>query len=368
MKKIRFTTLYPECRNIDLVKDVGQIPYTLAKVNSNIEPTLAGCNIDKNDSNIESIKGLKIDIIRTPFHSFDIAGVIYLFLNAKKIDVLNVYHAGRRAYYFMKIYKCLNKSGKTYLKLDLDFRSCDKYDADKWECDLFKKNISVSDLITVESEAIRDRIQKHSQKKIEILGNGFCKSRFKHNIAQERTNTFITVGRLGTKQKATEVLLDAYAKSSKYHDWNLVLIGSVEEEFKPCIEAFFEENPWLQSRVIFKGEIKDRETLYKEYCKARVFLLPSRWESWGLVTGEALSCGLRVIVSDLVPPMKEMTNNQKFGEIVAADDSEALSTAMIEETKREYNIKEIEDIALYAEQKFSWDRICSSLYPLIKHL
>lgn len=358
---IRFTTLYPRCSNVELVKDVGQIPYTLAKNYKDIESTLAGCNIDKNGSNIKNIDGLKIDVIHAPFHSLNLAGILYLIRNAKKIDILNVYHAGRSSYYFMRLYKFINHSGKTFLKLDLDFRSCDMYDNDEWECKLFKKNTDISDYITVESEAIKDRIQKYSSKDIKILNNGYCKSSVEPDITRKRNNTFITVGRLGTKQKATEVLMEAFARCSNLHDWNLVLIGSIEEEFKSWIEKFYKEHPNLRERVVFKGEIKERETLYNEYCSARVFILSSRWEGFALVGCEALSCGCRMIVSDKVPPYKEITNAGTFGKTVPADDVDALSEAMLSETKYNLDYNEVKTIKDYADERFSWEKICDVL-------
>lgn len=366
MKKTRFITLSPECRNIELVKDVGQIPYVLGKEHEDINATIVASCINKKGSNLENVAGLHI--IHYPFllKNTELTGVLYLLFHSRKIDWLSLHHAGRRSYYWAKLYKFLNPKGKVYLKLDMDFRSCDMYDNDEWERDIFTKNTEVIDLITVETQAIKDRIQKYSHKDIKILGNGYCKSSIEPDISTERKNSFITVGRLGTKQKATEVLLEAFAQSANEHDWSLVLIGSIEDSFKSYIDKFYVKYPHLKYRVKFKGEIKDRESLNKEYCLARVFLLPSRWEGFPIVSGEALICGLRVIVSDLVPPMKEMTNNEEFGQIVPADDINALCSAIIAETKREYDYNEVCRIKQYAEEQFSWSKICERLYELLK--
>lgn len=365
MKIFNFTTLSPECRNIELVKDVGQIPYVLGKEHQDIDTAIVASCIKQDGPNLENVQGLKI--IHRPLFlkKHELTGVVYLLFHARKIDWLSLHHAGRRSYYWTKIYKFLNPKGKVYLKLDMDFRSCDMYDNDERERSIFSKNTNIIDLITVETEAIKNRIQKYSVKDIKILGNGYCKSSVEPNIFKKRKRSFITVGRLGTRQKATEILLDAFAESAKEHEWNLILVGSIEEEFKSYISDFFKKNPELKERVIFKGEINDRKSLNEEYCTARVFLLPSRWESWGLVVGEALSCGLRVIVSDLVPPMKEMTNNEMFGQIVPADDSDALCRAIIKETQREFSFNEVLAIKEYAENQFSWSKICDELYNLL---
>lgn len=52
----------------------------------------------------------------------------------------------------------------------------------------------------------------------------------------ERDKTFITVGRLGTTEKATELLLRAFANTKDRHTWNLKLVGPVEDSFKEEIK------------------------------------------------------------------------------------------------------------------------------------
>lgn len=363
---MRFTTLSPECRNIELVKDVGQIPYVLGKEHSNIETEIVESCVKSDGENLDSVKGLKLTHRKLLFNSTELTGLIYLLFNSKKIDWLSLHHAGRRSYYWTKLYKFLNSKGKAYLKLDLDFRSCDMYDKDEWERKIFEKNMQIMDLVTVETDAVKNRIQKYSCQEIEVLGNGYCKTEFDVDIYQKRENSFITVGRLGSKQKATEILLEAFAKSSNQHDWNLKLVGTIEEEFKPVITEFYLKYPNLKSRVIFTGEIKDRQELYEEYCKAKVFVLPSRWEGFAIVGGEALSCGCQLIVSDQVPPAKEMTKNGEYGRIAPVDDIDQLCQALIKATKMPTNDKKIEEIKEYADTQFSWSKICDSLYSMLK--
>lgn len=359
---MRFVTLSPECRNIELVKDVGQIPYVLNKEHKDIDATIVASCISKEGPYLGNIRGFKIIHYPLIFKNYSLTGLIYLLFHSNEIDWLSLHHAGRRSYYWTRLFKFLNPKGKVYLKLDMDFRSCDMYDNNEWERRLFHKNTKVADLITVETDAVKKRIQQYSSRDIKLLGNGYCDSGEEIDISRARKNSFITVGRLGTKQKATEVLLEAFAISAKEHDWNLILVGSVEKEFDDYFSSYFAKNPDMSNRVFLKGEIKDRNELYKEYCQAKVFLLPSRWESWGLVIGEALACGLRVVVSDLVPPMYEMTNYEKFGQIVPADDIYALAGAMVNETKRQYSCEEITNISQYAKSMFSWSNICDILY------
>jgi hypothetical protein len=79
----------------------------------------------------------------------------------------------------------------------------------------------------------------------------------------------------------------------------------------------------LAERIAFTGSC---ETPAEEYAHADVFVLPSRYEGYGMVFAEALAHGLPVIaaragaVPDVVPP--------DAGLLVPVDDSEALAMAL----------------------------------------
>ena len=359
--KERFVTLHPPGTNVDLNKDEGQIPYTLHKYYST-DSKLVTCHINNSEANLDTVQGLKVE--HFPYiMSNAITGAIYILLNANKIDWLNIYFAGRQAYVWTKLYKLLNKKGKVYLKLDMDFRSCDLYDTDLYERKIFTKNTEVVDLVSVESEAVKKRIQTYSSKEIIVINDGVSDYDCipTHNN-KNRENTFLTVARLGTRQKATDILLEAFAKSADQHDWNLKLVGVVDDTFKPYISNFFEKHPELVNRVNFAGEIKDRAKLYDEYCKAKVFVLASRWESYGISCAEALSCGCRLIITNTIPPAREMTNSGKFGSIIDAENVDVLAEELVKASKRTYSKEDINELVEYANEQFSWSSICERLY------
>lgn len=357
--KIRFLTLHPEGTNVDLVKDEGQIPYTLSKMG--VEATLVTSYINKKTANLDTVKGLKVKHFPFIINS-GITGIIYIFLHAKQIDWLNFYFAGRKALWWAKLYKFLNSKGKIYLKLDMDYRSCDLYDRNLKERQIFYKCTKIVDIVSIESESIKNRIQKYSDKNLLVIRDGVAEIYDKNINITSKMNLFITVARLGTMQKATDILLNAFALSAEYHNWNLLLIGNIENDFKDYIEKFFEKFPSMVNRVIFAGSISDRNKLYDNYCKSKVFVLPSRWESFGISAVEALSCGCRLILSDQIPPACEMTNNWKYGFIVEKDNIDDLTNKMIEMTKYDFNQEEINEMVTYAKQEFSWEGICEILY------
>lgn len=358
---MRFVTLFPNCGNVELVKDVGQIPWVLSKIHPEIEATLVSSKVDVKGEYTGMLSGLKIEKIPLIANEA-LTGLWYLLKNSRKIDWLNIYHSGRQSYVWNAVYKLLNPKGKSYLKLDLDFNSCTLFETNRKERKRFCRGIRDFDLVSVESEAIYKRIKKYLNREVVIIGNGFCKAGMFDGKPVVRENLFITAGRLGTVQKATDILLEGFAESATEHDWTLMLVGSVEEAFQRYIEQYFERYPQLKERIIFSGQIKDREKLYAMYRRAKVFVLPSRWEGYPLVVPEALSCGLKLIVSDSVPSAWEAVADDRFGCIVPAGDVHELARAFVNAVKWDYSESESESIERYANDTFSWENICEQLY------
>lgn len=359
-----FSTVFFECSNIELVKDVAQIPSTLARMYG-MKAELVSSYVKENGPNSSVVDGLQLRHFPM-IKNGKITGVFFLLRYARYIKWLNIYHIDKKSYYWSRLYKLLNPAGHIYLKMDVDFRMCEDFEQNLNRRSVLQKCAKVVDLISAESESGLSRVQPFVKKKIDLIPNGYCISDKETLNSIKRENIFLTVGRLGTKQKATEILLQAFANCADQIDWNLRLVGKVEESFQSYIQEFFHGNPTLQERIEFVGVINDRATLDAEYRRAKVFVLPSRWESFGLVLPEAMANGCRILATDVVPPIKELTNYGEYGKIVPADNIQALADAMIESTKADYSEIEIQKIRNYAKAKFSWNSICSKLYTKMK--
>ena len=64
--------------------------------------------------------------------------------------------------------------------------------------------------------------------------------------------------------------------------------------------------------------------------------------------------------------MKEMTNNRKYGNIIPVDDIDALQNALLNASLYQYSAKEAKEIAEYAQENFSWIKICEKLNVYLK--
>lgn len=358
-----FCTLMLDSKNIDLVKDVGQIPYNLYK-NGFFESYLISTNIDMKGTFVESVEGLNIRNIPVCLRNKTLTGILYLIKNSQNIDVLNLYHCRRRTYIFSKLYKTLNPKGKVYLKLDADFITVGYVKDYNRYRNLFRRLTEISDVISAESTIVAEQLQDYSEKKINVVPNGTDNEA--PDKFTEKKNSFLTVARLGTYQKNDEFLLDAFLRISDRCDWKLVMVGNIESDFAKYIEHFHENHPLLKDRIIVTGEINDRKRMMECYGNSKIFVLPSRYESYGIVCAEALKMGCFLVISDQVPPQREFTANGKYGFVSDIDDVDDFAEAMYKATQLNHNEVLCKEISQYASEKFSWATICNHLYELLK--
>ncbi len=71
-----------------------------------------------------------------------------------------------------------------------------------------------------------------------------------------------------------------------------------------------------------------RDVLDEHYAAADIFVLPTRYDIWGLVVNEAMSFGLPVVSTDHCVAALELVGKNKCGEIVPVGDAGALAAAL----------------------------------------
>lgn len=101
--------------------------------------------------------------------------------------------------------------------------------------------------------------------------------------------TLLCVGRF-SEQKDHATLIDAFARlADRFPDWDLRIVG--DGELRDALVAQVAARG-LAGRVQMPGVVRDLAT---EYAAAQLFVLPSRYESFGLATAEALAHGLPAV-------------------------------------------------------------------------
>jgi glycosyltransferase involved in cell wall biosynthesis len=126
-----------------------------------------------------------------------------------------------------------------------------------------------------------------------------------------------------TRRKAHDVLIEALARLSAL-SWQARFVGSTA--FDPDWAIQLQEQAarlGLAERIDFAGEVDDAQA---EYQRADMFVLPSRYEGYGMVFAEAIAAGLPIVgasggaVPEVVPP--------SAGLLVPPDDADALADAL----------------------------------------
>jgi glycosyltransferase involved in cell wall biosynthesis len=136
--------------------------------------------------------------------------------------------------------------------------------------------------------------------------------------------TFLYCGVL-SERKATDILLEAF--SLIYPDDSkacLVLVGpdSSDGAYQRRCQRL-----GLRDHVLFRGAVKP-ESLASAMIRADVFVLPSRYDGWGVVLNEAASLGKPLIATDQCGAAFHLINPGENGYRVMAGDVAELAAAM----------------------------------------
>lgn len=105
------------------------------------------------------------------------------------------------------------------------------------------------------------------------------------------SKSVIFVGRFSTQKDISSLLSIWDIVHQRYPDWTLQIFGGYGEEQ----EILLPQIQRMNSNVIVHEPNND---IFKYYLESSIFLLTSRFEPFGLVIPEAMSCGLPVIAFD----------------------------------------------------------------------
>jgi len=329
----KFVTLFEKTENFHLIKDVGQIPYLMYHYFGYDSTIVTYKNNDLYPYLDDEVKGLKLKFIpKVKLGRYSLSALVYLFFNAKNIDVLHLFHHREKTYLNFLMYKWRNPNGIAFLKSDMGLNSIKEYDGfvpkkrpkyavRQW---LLDKVLPKLDVLTIETqegyEYVCNRYPNYADKMF-FMPNGMNIERM-YALASAKTftdkeNIILTVGRIGAPEKNNELLLSAIEKL-ELGDWKVIFIGPIEKHFEFVIEKFFQKNPHLQKKVIFTGAIYDRKLLFEWYARSKIFCLTSIEESFGFVLIEAMAYA-NYVVTTPISSANEITDWGKCGTIVSSE-------------------------------------------------
>jgi glycosyltransferase involved in cell wall biosynthesis len=137
-----------------------------------------------------------------------------------------------------------------------------------------------------------------------------------------RSNTVLFLARL-VPQKAPDVLIDAFAEFAKKNpDWSLEIAGDgpMDGELKDRVLRLC-----MADRVVFHGLVKDPSKLL---ARARIFVLPSRFEGTPNSLLEAMAARLACIVTDASPGPLRLIEHGVSGLVIKTEDVNDLAQAL----------------------------------------
>ena len=162
--------------------------------------------------------------------------------------------------------------------------------------------------------------------------------RFSKLKSIRRSNSFLYVGRYA-REKGIDVLANAYVIycNSVHHPWPLDCVGAGAEG--RVLHRLANEN--MAGGVVRDLGFKQPGELAEIYASHGAFILPSRFEPWGVVLAEAAGAGLSIICTDACGAREEVVRDGIDGNgfIVRAGCAKSLAMAMIRMHNLEVSVR-----------------------------
>lgn len=122
----------------------------------------------------------------------------------------------------------------------------------------------------------------------------------------------------------------------------------------------------IEDLIIFLGK-RSQDSLPYYYSAAEVVVMPSHYESFGMVALEAMACGTPVIASQ-VGGLAYLVKDGETGLVVPNDDPQALADSLMKVLCRKGIRNELSQNAAVYAQDYDWDIIAGKIINLYEGL
>lgn len=242
--------------------------------------------------------------------------------------------------------------------------SCIKIKQSDWKDFYVRQAFLNSEKVFAVSSSFAHKLQKYCEnKKIEIMHNpvnlqDFCLPKERRG---EHPFTFLTVGFL-KKIKGIDILINAFHNAFSNNNDIKLRIGGEGIEKKNLAKLV--STLHLDSQVEFLGRLS-RKQVSCEMKNSNIFVLPSRFETFGIVLIEALASGTPVVATKCGGP-EDIVNN-KVGRLIETNNVEELSKALKYMYENYYKF-DSNEIRKYVSNNFSNMALSNKLLNTYKQI
>ena len=167
------------------------------------------------------------------------------------------------------------------------------------------------------SEAVHADLLQRLSRPSTVVENGITCSRISVKPTDEANDQssgsfrIAVVARLMHQKKGQDIAIEALNLLKKSHPSRNVTLDFIGEGSSEQHLRALAETHGLSASINFLGN-RSRDYIYSHLCDYDLFLLPSRYEGFGLTVAEAMAAKVPVLVSDIEGPM-EVIGNGRFG-------------------------------------------------------
>lgn len=178
------------------------------------------------------------------------------------------------------------------------------------------------ELIAVSSDLADQLRRRNPTAEVTVISNGLDDEAFKPRSLPRSNSLFL--GRLEIAQKGLDLLIDAFARVADATDSDLVLAGDGPDE--AAVKELVTRRG-LGARVRFHGRAPS-DTRFDLLAGADVVVMPSRYETFGMVAAESLAVGTPVVAFD-IPCLRNLVDDFTNGVLVAPFDVEGFAESWV---------------------------------------
>ncbi|MBU3107657.1 glycosyltransferase family 4 protein [Clostridium gasigenes] len=247
-------------------------------------------------------------------------------------------------------FTCLSKAIKPKIKIYHTVHDTTIYKMSR-KLDIFIDKLFTNKIVAI-SDAVKDEILSRGikDKKVIRIYNGINTEEFKRIKKSHNDINIVCVARIMPEKKGQDILIKAMSVvTEEYNNVKCYFAGSEAQGDKNKIDYLKDIviELGLENNIFFLGNVIDVPLLLSEMD---IFVLPSRYEGFGLVIIEAMISKLIIIASDLDGP-KELLQNNKYGDLFECNNHNELAKKILKNLDNR-NEEIIENAYTYAIDNF----------------